>query len=168
MVAAQKGADGFISIAGAGQEIDDVIVDQIEKQSPGLKENARQAFDDLRVNGFTESYNPLIASIFRKSLQPFLFTWIQYNPQEEIKKLKIPVLILNGDQDIQVQVSEAEKLKAAKPDAEYKIIENMNHIFKEIKNDENNLENSKSYNQFDLPVMPELIETISNFIKKHN
>ena len=89
---------------------------------------------------------------------------MQYNPQEEIAKLEIPVLIINGEKDIQVQVSEAELLKKAKPDAQYEIIKNMNHVLKEIEG--NDLENSKSYNIYNLPVIPKLIEVISDFIKK--
>ncbi|MCB0464195.1 MAG: alpha/beta hydrolase, partial [Aequorivita sp.] len=139
MVAAQNGADGFISIGGAGQEIDDVIIDQLAKQAPGLVDNARTSFDDLRANGVAYNYSPGLASIFRKDIQPFIYTWMQYNPKMEIEKLQIPVLIVNGDKDIQVQVAEAEFLKNAKPDAEYKIIENMNHIFKKIEG--NDLEN---------------------------
>lgn len=164
MVAAQQGADGFISISGAGQEIDDVIIDQLTAQAPGLVDNARTAFDDLRVNGVAYNYSPGLASIFRKEIQPFIFTWMKYDPKVEIAKLTIPVLIINGDNDIQVQVSEAELLKEAKPDAEFQIIHNMNHIFKEIGG--NSLENSKSYNIYNLPVMPELIDTISHFINK--
>lgn len=164
MVAAQNGADGFVSIAGAGQGIDAVIVDQLSKQAPGLVENAQTSFEDLRANGVANNYSPGLASIFRKEIQPFIYTWMQYDPKVEITKLKIPVLILNGDKDIQVQVSEAEMLKNAKPDAEYKIIANMNHIFKEIEG--NDLENTKSYNIYNLPVMPELINTVSDFIKK--
>ena len=164
MIAAQNGADGFISIAGTGQEIDDVIIDQLSKQAPGLVENARTSFDDLRANGIALNYSPGLASIFRKEIQPFVFTWMQYNPKVEIAKLNIPILIINGDKDIQVQVSEAELLRSAKPDAAYEIIPNMNHVFKEIEG--NDLENSKSYNIYNLPVIPKLITVISDFIKK--
>lgn len=164
MVTAQEGADGFISIAGAGQEIDDVIVDQLAEQAPGLTDNARTSFDDLRVNGVAYNYSEGLSSIFRKELQPFIFSWMQFDPKGEIEKLQIPILIINGDKDNQVQVSEAELLQAAKPDAEYKIIPFMNHIFKEVHGNE--LENSKTYNQYDLPVIPELIGTIVDFIKK--
>lgn len=164
MIAAQNGADGFISIAGTGQEIDDVIIDQLSKQAPGLVENARTSFDDLRANGVALNYSPGLASIFRKEIQPFVFTWMQYNPKVEIAKLNIPILIINGDKDIQVQVSEAELLRSAKPDAAYEIIPNMNHVFKEIEG--NDLENSKSYNIYNLPVIPKLITVISDFIKK--
>ncbi len=164
MVAAQGRVDGYISIAGAGQEIDDVIVDQIANQNPGLQDDARLAFDDLRVNGVAHNYNPLLGSIFRPAIQPFIFDWMQYNPIEEIVKLEVPVLIINGDKDIQVQVSEAESLHKAKPEAQLEIIPNMNHIFKEIKGD--NLENQKSYNEYSRPVMPKLIEIISTFVLK--
>lgn len=164
MVAAQQSADGFITIAGAGQEIDDVIIDQLAKQAPGLVDNARTAFDDLRANGVALNYSQGLASIFRKEIQPFVYTWMQYDPKVEIAKLAIPVFIINGDKDIQVQVSEAELLHRAKPGAAFKIIPKMNHIFKEI--DGNALENSKSYNIHNLPVMPELIDAISDFIKK--
>ncbi|MEM0519629.1 alpha/beta hydrolase [Aequorivita flava] len=164
MIAAQNGAAGFISIAGAGQEIDDVIVAQLAEQAPGLVDNARSSFDDLRANGVASNYSPGLASIFRKEIQPFIYTWMQYNPKIEIQKLKIPVLLINGEKDIQVQLSEAELLKTAKPDAKYEIIPKMNHIFKEIEG--NDLENSKSYNIYNLPVMPKLISIISDFIKK--
>ncbi|MBG43559.1 MAG: alpha/beta hydrolase [Aequorivita sp.] len=164
MVAAQNGADGFVSIAGAGQEIDDVIVAQLAEQAPGLVDNARTSFDDLRANGIAYNYSPGLASIFRKEIQPFIFTWMQYDPQIEITKLNIPVLIINGEKDIQVQISEAELLRNAKPNSQYEIIENMNHVLKEIEG--NDLENSKSYNIYNLPVTPKLITVISEFIKK--
>ena len=165
MIAAQeKSVSKFISLAGAGQEIDDVVIDQLQKQSPALVENARKSFDDIRVNGLAQNYSPFLASIFRPSLQPFMISWMNYNPQTEIAKLTIPVLIINGDNDFQVQVSEAEKLKNAKPDAELVIIPNMNHIFKEIKGDL--VENQKSYNNQELPVIKKLIKSIKSFILK--
>ena len=145
MITAQdNGVDKFISLAGAGQEIDDVVIKQIEAQAPDLKDNARQAFDDLRVNGVAQNYSPLLVSIFRPSLQSFMFSWMQYNPQ--------------------TLVSEAEKLKEAKPDAQLVIFKNMNHIFKDIKGDM--IENQKSYNDETIPIMPELIKVISTFILK--
>lgn len=164
MIAAQKGADGFISVAGAGQVIDDVIVAQLSKQAPALKDNARKAFDDLRVNGIATDFSMGLASIFRPSIQPFLLNWMLYDPTIELSKLDIPILIIQGDKDVQVQVSEAELLKQAAPNATYTLIPNMNHVLKEIKGD--NLENQKSYNEYNRPVMPELVKSISAFVKK--
>lgn len=162
MVAAQEGADGFISLAGAGQEIDDVIVDQLKNQAPFLADSAREAFDDIRSTGRATNFNPGLASIFREEIQPYLLSWMQYNPQEELKKLDVPILLINGDKDFQVQLSELELLTQAKPKAQSKVIEGMNHIFK--KAEDMGLENQKTYNIYNLPVMPELIDAISEFI----
>ena len=163
MIAAQEKADGFISIAGAGQTIDSLIVEQIGRQMPGLEESARTAFNELRANGKVKDYNQGLASLFKKSIQPFMFSWMKYDPQQEIKKLEMPVLIINGDNDLQVNTNEAEKLKAAKPDAELIIIENMNHIYRIIdKNDD--IANQKSYNEPLRPISNEMVEQISNFI----
>lgn len=166
MIAAQEHTDGFISIAGTGREIDDVIVAQLAQQAPGLEESAREAFDDLRTNGVAKNYNPGLASIFRPEIQPFILSWMQFDPAEEIKKLEMPILILNGDKDIQVSVAEAELLLKNKPDAELKIIPNMNHVLKEV--EDMGLENQKAYNLQDLPVVPELIQDISEFINRGN
>ena len=163
MIAAQEKADGFISIAGAGQTIDSLIVEQIGRQMPGLEESARTAFNELRANGKVKDYNQGLASLFKKSVQPFMFSWMKYDPQQEIKKLEMPVLIINGDNDLQVNTNEAEKLKAAKPEAELVIIENMNHIYRIIdKNDD--IANQKSYNEPQRPISNEMVEQISNFI----
>ncbi len=165
MIAAQEGADGFISLAGAGQEIDDVIIDQLSSQAPHLVEAARVAFDDLRVYGFVENFNPALSSILRPSVQPFINSWMQYNPQEEIKKLTIPVLLINGDTDLQVAVSEAEKLKEAYPQAKLVIIKNMNHIFKQIKHGDL-VQNQQSYSNPELPISSKLINELVRFIKQ--
>ena len=162
MIAAANGADGFISLAGAGQEIDDVIVDQLTKQAPGLTENARKSFDDIRVNGVAQNYSPGLASIFRPALQPFLYSWMKYDPAQEIAKLEIPILIVNGDKDLQVSIDEAELLKAAQPNARLEVITNMNHIMKEIAGGD--MDNYKSCNQPDIPVMPDLISLIASFV----
>jgi fermentation-respiration switch protein FrsA (DUF1100 family) len=105
----------------------------------------------------------MLASLFRESVQPYMISWIKYNPQNEIKKLQIPVLLINGTKDLQVTVSEAELLKKAKPEAKLVIIENMNHIFKEIKGDD--AENMKSYSDPNLPVTEKLVTAINLFIK---
>jgi hypothetical protein len=89
---------------------------------------------------------------------------MQYSPQKEIARLDMPVLILNGTEDIQVNVEEARLLHRVKPLAEMYLIENMNHVFKEITTGDN-IENAKSYNEPHRPIMPELVERISVFVK---
>lgn len=164
MIAAKNNVDGFISIAGNAQSIDQIVVQQLEKQAPGLDKSAAVAFSDLKEKGRAMNYDPALESIFGYQLQPFMKSWLKYTPSEEIKDLDIPILILQGDKDLQVEVSEAEKLKEAVPNAEYVLIENMNHILREIKG--SRLENHKSYNEYWLEIMPEVTTTIASFAKK--
>lgn len=165
MIAASDKADAFISLAGAGQPIDSVIVDQLAKQAPGLKENARASFRDLRETGKASNFSPGLSSIFRESLQPFLISWMKHDPGKIIAGLDMPVLIVNGDKDLQVQVSEAELLHAAKPGARLKIVRDMNHVLKRIEGDD--IDNSKSYNEPGRPLHPDLVELLSSFIKSN-
>jgi alpha/beta superfamily hydrolase len=163
MIAAKDKADGFISLAGAGRTIDAVLVEQITKQAPFLKEETQKNLDILKSGKTFELKNPMLASIFRESIQPYMISWIKYDPQIEIAKLQMPIVIINGTKDIQVSVQEAELLKKAKPEAELVLIENMNHVFKEIKGDE--AENMKSYTNAELPIVPKLTSAITVFVK---
>lgn len=166
MIAAQQSTiAGYISLAGPGQSIDNTIVSQIALQVPELKENALEAFKQLKENGKVKNYSPALASIFRKESQPFMASWMQYTPTEEIKKLQIPVLIINGTNDIQVDTKEAEDLKQAKPDATLVLIKDMNHVLRIIEGTDG-LENTKSYNEVKRPISQELTNVIIGFIKK--
>lgn len=160
---ALENVDKYISIAGTGETIDKTIVKQIGKNNSTLGEAAQKQFDTLRLKGKIETVHPFLMSVFAKPNQPFLRSWLEINPVEEIKKLEIPVLILNGDKDLQVQIEDAKKLKEAKPNADLVIIKNMNHVLKDIEKDEDNL---KSYFSPDFPISEKLIETVVLFIKK--
>lgn len=162
MVAALNTADGYVSLAGAGRCIDEVLLEQLSKQSPKMKDAAKEGFASLKEGKTFENKNPMLTSLFRESVQPYMISWIKYNPQVEIKKLTIPILLINGTKDLQVPASDAELLHVANSKSELKIIENMNHIFKEITVDEDNL---KSYSDPNLPVIPELISTLTTFVK---
>jgi len=164
MIAANGNADGFISLAGAGRTIDLILAEQIGKQAPYLKDEVEKDLAILKSGQTFKLENPALGSIFRESVQPYMISWIKYDPTQEIQKLKIPILIINGTKDMQVPVSDAELLKKAKPEAQLKIITNMNHLFKEIKTDDS-AENQASYNNPNLPIVPEMVMVVNQFIK---
>lgn len=163
MIASKGNADGYVSIAGAGRPIDEILEEQVVKQAPFLKTELRKNLDILKSGQTFKLENKMLSSLFRESVQPYLISWFKYDPRVEIKKLQIPVLIINGTKDLQVPESDAKLLHEAYPKSELVIIENMNHVFKEIIEDS---ENMKSYNDLTLPVVPELIEKIATFAKK--
>lgn len=166
MVAAQEGADGFISIAGAGQSIDYVVIDQLSLQLPTAVPGCAAAFKTLRETGRVDDFPQELSAIFRPSLQGFMYQWMSYDPAKILGSLTIPTMIINGSSDLQVSEQEALLLKKGAPMAEFKIILNMNHVLKII--DEKGLANGKSYNDPNMPVAQELIDIISDFVYKNS
>jgi len=164
IVAAKEGADGFISLAGAGKSIDEVIIDQIISTAPMFTEDTKRVFSILKEGKTTTDFPLALTSIFNLEVQPFMMSWMAFNPQEEISTLKIPSLIINGTKDLQVSIDEAKLLNKANSNSTLKIIEKMNHILVPIAGD--TLENSKSYNESQREISQDLIESIIQFISK--
>ena len=164
LLAAKDKADGFISLAGAGQSIDQVITEQIVKTAPMFTEDTERIFEVLKEGKTTKDFPPALASIFNLDVQPFIANWMAYNPQTEIKKLNIPSLIINGTKDLQVNEAEATLLNDASENSTLKIIPNMNHVLVSIEG--GSLENSKSYNEPRRKLSDGLVEMIVEFINK--
>jgi uncharacterized protein len=164
MLAAQNGADAFVSIAGGGRTSDEILVEQIAKNAPMLKEETQRVLALLKKGETVEDFHPMLASLFRPSVQNYMISWLAIDPKVEIQRLKMPVMIINGTKDIQVEEKEAGYLREARPDAKLLIIENMNHVLKIIDGDLN--ENMKSYMDPELPVALELVEGIAEFVRK--
>ena len=108
-----------------------------------------------------DSVDPALKSLFRKSVQPYMISWLKYDPAIEIKELKIPILIIQGTTDIQISVEDA-KLLAAVPsttsnqafplssNTKLVIIKNMNHVLKDCNEDLKF--NISTYKNPDLPL----------------
>ncbi|WP_242135522.1 alpha/beta hydrolase [Aestuariivivens marinum] len=163
ILASKKNVEGFISLAGAGQNIGDVLIEQISKTAPQFADQSTSIINNLKKGKLVNDYPEALTSIFKKDIQPFMINWMQYNPSESIKTLKIPILIINGSKDLQVSNNEANLLKEAVPNASLKIIQDMNHVLVPIVGDD--LENSKSYNEPNRKISIELIEHIVTFIE---
>jgi pimeloyl-ACP methyl ester carboxylesterase len=163
MVASQQeNVDKFISIAGAGQPIDQTIREQLKSQPPIIIEQSTPILDKLLLGETVENVPAFLNSLFRPSVQPYMISWFKYDPQKEIAKLNKPVLIVQGSTDIQVSLMDADKLAAANKNADKVVIQKMNHIFKEATLDRQS--NFQTYNQPELPIKPELVKVIGEFV----
>jgi hypothetical protein len=148
-------------LAGAGKPIDEVIIDQVTATAPMFTEDTKRVFSIMKEGKTTTDFPQALISIFNLEVQPFMMSWMAYNPQEEIRDLEIPVLIINGTKDLQVSEDEANLLHSANTNSTLKIIEKMNHILVPIEGD--TLENSKSYNESQRKISGELIQSIVVF-----
>lgn len=165
MVAAhQTDANGYISVAGAGRNIAEVLKVQLQNLPDEQRKRAYSDLDSLRAGQTVKQPALSAITILHPLLQPGMMSWMKYDPAVEIKRLKGPVLVINGKHDLQVATSEAELLKTARPDAKLALFETMNHVLKNAPL--NRMENFKTYTDPNLPLTPDLAKTIAEFVKQ--
>jgi uncharacterized protein len=156
----------YISIAGAGRPIDEVLKEQYTKMAPIIRDSAYSIIDSLKKGVTVSHLSPWLFSVFRPSVQPYIISWMSIDPAEEIQKLTKPGLIIQGATDVQVSVEDAHVLSRANPDCQLAIIKNMNHVLKKVPDDKE--ANRASYNNPNLPLHPELVLELYQFITKEN
>ena len=164
IVAREQQADAYISMAGPGRRADVVLREQLSNQPPFIKDRAFLILDTLSQSLRADSVPGFLQSLFRPSVQPYLISWFQYEPATELSKLEVPILIVQGTTDLQVKVSDAQALADSNPEAQLKVIEGMNHVFKEAPEDRE--ANIKTYSDPELPIVQELIDVVVGFVKE--
>ncbi len=165
MIAAQKSnaVKAYISIAGCGRPAYEVVEEQLRRQPEHIQRKAAAINKELCEGRTVEAVPNDLASLYRASVQPYLISWFRYNPATEIAKLRMPVLILHGDKDIQVATEEAQKLYAARLFSSFYIIKDMNHVLKHCESNDM-LGQLDAYQNPTLPVKQELVEHIARFL----
>ena len=161
LAAGQAKVSGYVSMAGPGRPAGQLIREQIDRQAPLLAEPVGSIIDSLESGWLVKSVHPMLFSLFRPSVQPYLISWFRYDPVVEIRKLSIPVLVVQGTTDIQVDVEDARLLAEAKG-IHPVLIDNMNHIFRQAPADRN--QNIQTYYESDTPVMSALVIELVRFI----
>ncbi|HEV7764864.1 MAG TPA: alpha/beta hydrolase [Thermoanaerobaculia bacterium] len=165
MIAAARGADAFVSIAGPARPAGAILREQLKPRLlPDLAKQAERILAALESGATAENVPAPLAPLYRSSVQPYLISWLKYDPSVELARLTIPVLIVQGTTDVQVPVGEAHALKKASPKADVAIIDGMNHVLKSVAGDA--AQQMPSYSDPKLPVAPELIERVSAFVKR--
>ena len=163
MLAAKKEkVDGYISLAGAGNTIDKILEKQLAVGAADYEEDTERILNSLRAGDTTHNVPAQLLSIFRPTIQPFLVSWIKYDPVEEIAKLNVPIMVIQGTTDIQVKTEEA-KLLAESAKVEPVLINQMNHVLKSAPEDRE--KNIQTYYDPKLTLHDELTPTISKFIQ---
>lgn len=164
MIACQETSPAaFISIAGSAESADQLIKTQLKGQPLEVKNEIYPVIDSLKAGKTVADVDPRYNALIRPSVQPYLISWFKYSPRAEIGKLNIPILIVNGTNDMQVDPQNAFELLYSSKNVDLEIIEGMNHILK--KSEPDRQKNFATYNNPELPVMNELVVAIVTFIR---
>jgi uncharacterized protein len=161
LAATQEDVDGVISLAGAGLFIDQTLERQLT-QKLGVEDNRDniEILSDLRKGVINEDLEGT-DSMFTPANQRFLLSWMKYDPAKVIQSLDCPVLILQGSEDLQVDLSEYNALTNASPNSQALMIEGMNHVLKPVRDEKHNI---AAYSDPSLMVDQRLVDSIVNFI----
>ena len=163
MLAAQKAAvKKFVSLAGVGAPAAEIIRKQLKAQPPVVLQQTEPILSKLEKGEAVDSVPPMLFSLFRPSVQPYMISWFKYDPAKELAQLEKPILIIQGTTDIQVGLEDAEKLYKANDNAQKEIIEGMNHVLKKAEADR--MKNIQTYSDPNLALHPQLIPIIVSFV----
>ncbi|MEL0324978.1 MAG: alpha/beta hydrolase, partial [Rhodospirillales bacterium] len=168
-LAAQKMKfDALVLLAGIGLKPAELLRRQLGGEQINLTaDDLKKTFEiisSLENGKKIENIEQDLMEQFRPSVQPYLISWFKYDPALELSKIEIPTLVIHGTQDLQVSGENAERLAAAKTDAELFWIPNMNHVLKHASKDPR--QNYGTYNKPLLPLADGLLPKISQFLKK--
>jgi len=154
---------GFISLSGISESLDNIVLTQLSKY-PILHELAIVHIEEIKNDKPLSEVNPMLVSLFRDSLVPFLKSIFMMDPIAEISKINKDVLIIGGSCDQQVSVNHAENLHKALPESQLLIIKNMGHTLKNVGPDCSR--DTESYTNPDIRIHQDLFNGIDDFINK--
>lgn len=169
LIAGQDPKDicGLILAAAPGRRLSDVLREQL-KANPAnapILGQALPAIDALEAGKTvdTTGMHPALLGLFRPNIQQFLMVMFRQDPAKLAAAYKGPILILQGDADIQVSVVDANLLKAAQPKARLIILPGVNHLMKAGSRDR--AETQANYADPSLPLAPGVVDAIAAFVK---
>lgn len=126
----------------------------------------RPILKDLNVP--EKNINAFISNQVNTSIKPWSRYFLQYNPADEIEKLQIPVLSLNGSKDTQVNAKINQNgirqalIKGGNKDYKILELENLNHFFQEC-----NTGKMDEYRKIEQTFSPIALKEISSWVLEH-
>ncbi len=159
---------GLVLVAAAGRPLGVVLREQLQSNpanAPVLPQ-AMNAISELeagrKVN--TADMHPALLPLFRPAVQDFLIESFRQDPAALAAGIGKPILIVQGETDLQVSVADAQALKAAQPGARLVVLPQVNHVLKTAPIDR--ASNLATYADPSLPLAPGVVEAITDFVKR--
>jgi len=163
-----RGADAVVTLAGVGAPIGDALRRQLSDPErlpdDALRAEALAIVDTLETGQMVGHVSAPLLPLFIQTVQPFLIDEMRFDPATEAAAYDGPLLIVQGTTDLQVEVADAERLAAARPDADLLIVDGMNHI---LVQDAGTLAEqvAGSYADPERPLDATLVETLAAFLR---
>lgn len=135
LLAAGQGAPvaGVVHASGLGRPLAEVMHEQISRQV----DRAMLMRYDTAMKYYLRGEQPRdvpqeLSMLFIPVNQTFMRSLAAFDPPAAIRGVRQPVLIVQGETDLQARVVDAERLHAARPDARLVLLPETNHVLKHI------------------------------------
>lgn len=166
LIAASQGArvSGVIHVSGLGRGTGEVLREQLSRQFDSVTlVRYDTAMKHYLLGEQPADVPPQLAMLFVPVNRTFMSSMMAFDPPAAIRAVRQPILIVQGTTDLQARVVDAERLYAARPDAKLVVIPSANHVLKQV-TDTTLPGQLPSYQNPGLPIMPEVVKTIADWI----
>ncbi|QIK97041.1 alpha/beta hydrolase [Sphingomonas sp. HDW15A] len=159
---------GIVAISAMGRKFGTVLREQLRANPANapILSAAEKAIDELEAGRDvpTTSLPPVLMGLFNPAVQPFLKDLMAHDSAALAASLKLPLLILSGDLDIQTPVADAKALAAAQPTAKLVIANGVNHVLKSPDGTDR-AANLATYGDPARPISPAIVNAVAGFVK---
>jgi pimeloyl-ACP methyl ester carboxylesterase len=138
LLAQRVPAVAVVSLEGAGTPVGPALSRQLANQLglfPWVLQQANQIISSLEAGVPVPNVPWYLQPVLGPAVQPYLISWMKYDPAKEIAKVKQPVLIVQGTTDTQATLEDANLLAAGDPSAKLLVIPGMCHALKDATSD---------------------------------
>jgi pimeloyl-ACP methyl ester carboxylesterase len=166
---APAGICGVILVSGGGRPIGAVLRDQLRANpaNAAILDAALAAVDALEAGHRVSEATlpPPIRPLFADKLQAYWIDLLSHDPAKLIAAVKLPVLIVQGERDLQVSVQDARLLKAAQPAATLVLVPGVNHVLRPVVSDDR-AANMATYADAGLAISPAVPAAVAEFVQR--
>jgi pimeloyl-ACP methyl ester carboxylesterase len=171
LAAAQQpeGICGIVLVSSLGRTFGTVLREQLRANPANapVLEQALLAIEALekgkRVDATT--LHPGLQPLFGPQVQGYLIDLMRYDPAKLAANVRVPMLIVQGNRDIQVGLADANALAAGDPRAKLVVIAGANHVLKTVATDDR-AANIATYGDASLPLAPGIVAAISGYVTR--
>ena len=166
--AAQGGTGlcGLALLATPGRPLGQVLRAQLRANPANapLLDAAEQAIETLEAGRRVDmaALPPPLRPLFHPAVQGFLIDSFAADPVRLAASYKGPLLILQGERDLQIGAGDALRLQQAAAQAKRVMLPTANHVLKPVAADDR-AANAAAYGRPDLPLAPGVVEALAGF-----
>lgn len=166
---APDGICGVILLAAAGRPIGEVMREQLRSNPANapILDAAMGAIDALEAGHRVDATTlpAIIQPLFADKVQAYLIDLFSHDPAKLVAAIKLPVLILQGERDLQTSVQDARLLKQAQPAATLMLLPGVNHVLRPVASDDR-AANIATYTDTTLPISPTIAAAVAAFVRR--